>query len=454
MVVEARARDDLGAVRLHEDPAVRLLVVARPDHVDLDLEAEDRPGERHRAAPLAGAGLRRDPRDALLLVEERLGERRVGLVAARRAHALVLVVDVRGRIERLLQPVRPVQGRRPVERVRLAHRIGDLDLPVGADLLEDEAHREQRREVGGPDRLVGPRVERRGRGRPEVGGDVVPGPRDPVLVEDELGPGAADAGHRVAPPVTGLRDAEPSASRRRAINPAVRGAGSRRRARGAGGPPPRWLRNRTTRSASKAVVQPSAAASSAWAVSAASRMPVESVRATVRWGRNGRASAGQPRRASGGARSSAIDASRVAPSTIPSHSARIFRALRRERARAAEPHLEGRAPADALADGVDDGGHPLRRRVAQEAQRDVERVEVDPARVAAVRERADRLDEGPAGVARLAGDRDRDEQAVRGLSHPARSCSAPGRRSARRGRTRGCASPRCRPTSPRAACRC
>ena len=94
-----------GAVGLHQVAPVRLLVVRGADHVDLDLEPEDRAGEGQRAAPLAGARLGREPLDALLLVVERLGERGVGLVAARRADALVLVVDVRRRIERLLEPM-------------------------------------------------------------------------------------------------------------------------------------------------------------------------------------------------------------------------------------------------------------------------------------------------------------------------------------------------------------
>ena len=150
----AGAGDDLRAVGLHEDPAVRLLVVARADHVDLDLEAEDGAGERQRAAPLAGAGLGREPRDALLLVVERLGERRVRLVAAGRADALVLVVDVGRRIERLLQAVGAVERGRPVERVGVADRLRDLDLALGADLLDDQRHREERREVVRADRLA------------------------------------------------------------------------------------------------------------------------------------------------------------------------------------------------------------------------------------------------------------------------------------------------------------
>ena len=118
--------------------------------------------EGERAAPLPGAGLGREALDALLLVEERLGERGVRLVAAGRAHALVLVVDV-GRACRA--PSRGggpgCSGDGPVQLVRLADRVRDLDLALGADLLEDQRHREQRREVVGTDGLARPRVERR-----------------------------------------------------------------------------------------------------------------------------------------------------------------------------------------------------------------------------------------------------------------------------------------------------
>ena len=130
--VEARAGHDLGAVGLHEIAAVRLLVVARADHVDLDLEAEHGAGEGQRAAPLAGAGLGREPGHALGLVVVRLRQGRVGLVAAGRAAALVLVVDVGRRIERRLESMRAIERRRPIERVRVEHRLGDLDLAVGA----------------------------------------------------------------------------------------------------------------------------------------------------------------------------------------------------------------------------------------------------------------------------------------------------------------------------------
>ena len=75
-------------------------------------------GEGQGAAPLPGARLGREAGHALLLVVEGLGQRGVGLVAARRAAALVLVVDVGRGIERLLEPVGPVERARPVERDR------------------------------------------------------------------------------------------------------------------------------------------------------------------------------------------------------------------------------------------------------------------------------------------------------------------------------------------------
>ena len=181
-----RAGDDRRAVGLHQDPSVRLLVVARADHVDLDLEAEQRAGEGERGPPLARPGLGREALDALLLVVEGLRDRGVRLVAAGRADALVLVVDVRRRIEGALEPVGPVQRARPVEAVGVADRLRDLDLALGRDLLADERHREERREVVGPDRSEGPRMQVGRRRDRQVRGDVVPGPRDARLIEYEL----------------------------------------------------------------------------------------------------------------------------------------------------------------------------------------------------------------------------------------------------------------------------
>src|SRR6185437_10573225 len=51
------AGHDLRAVRLHEDPPVRLLVVAGANHVDLDLEPEIGARKGQGTPPLTGAGL-------------------------------------------------------------------------------------------------------------------------------------------------------------------------------------------------------------------------------------------------------------------------------------------------------------------------------------------------------------------------------------------------------------
>ena len=73
------------APALHHRAPVRLLVVARADHVDHALEPEQAAGQRQRRAPLAGARLRREPPDAGLLVRVGLRDRAVRLVRARPA---------------------------------------------------------------------------------------------------------------------------------------------------------------------------------------------------------------------------------------------------------------------------------------------------------------------------------------------------------------------------------
>ncbi len=185
--VGARGGHDLRSPRLHHVAAVGLLVVAHPHHVDLHVDAEELPGEGEGAAPLPGARLRGEALHALLLVVEGLGHRGVRLVAARGAHALVLVEDLRRRPERLLEPSGAVERRGPPEAVDLAHGLGDLDPALLRDLLLDEGHREERREVGRPDRLLRARVEHRRQVERQVGLEVVPGLRHLGLGQDELG---------------------------------------------------------------------------------------------------------------------------------------------------------------------------------------------------------------------------------------------------------------------------
>src|SRR5205814_3863925 len=109
--------------------------------------------ERERAAPLAGTRFRGQARAALALVVERLRDRRVRLVAAGRTDALVLVEDARPRADRPLEAACAVERRRPPERVEVEDLLRDRDLRVLADLLHDQLHREERREVVGADRL-------------------------------------------------------------------------------------------------------------------------------------------------------------------------------------------------------------------------------------------------------------------------------------------------------------
>ena len=142
-----------GAPGLHHRAAIRLLLVADPHHVDLALQPEHLAGEGHRAAPLPGAGLGGDPVAARRLVVIGLGHGRVGLMAPGGTDALVLVEDACGGIQGALQPVRAVQRGGPPEPVGGAHLLGDGDEALGADLLPDQGHGEQRRQVAGPDRL-------------------------------------------------------------------------------------------------------------------------------------------------------------------------------------------------------------------------------------------------------------------------------------------------------------
>ena len=171
---------------LDEAAAVRLLVVRDLHHPHVDLEPEDAACECKRRAPLAGAGLGRQARDAFLLVVVGLRDRGVRLVRARGRDAFVLVVDARRRLERLLETARAVERRRPPLPVDRSHLLGDRDESIGRDLLPDDRHREERREVVRADGLPGAGVEHGRRGCREIGRDVVPGLREPALVEDVL----------------------------------------------------------------------------------------------------------------------------------------------------------------------------------------------------------------------------------------------------------------------------
>jgi hypothetical protein len=124
--------ENLGAPGVHHHAAVRLLVVADAHHVDRAFHAEELAGQRQRAAPLSGPGLGGQPLDAGALVVVRLRHRGVGLVAAGRAGAFVLVIDVRRRVERLFQAARAIERRGPPQAVDIHHLARDIDLRLGA----------------------------------------------------------------------------------------------------------------------------------------------------------------------------------------------------------------------------------------------------------------------------------------------------------------------------------
>ena len=105
--VRARARHALPAPRLHHDPPVGLLIIADPHHVDLQsrpnwLQAKES-ALPHWPAPVSVV----EPLNPRHLVVICLGNGRIRFVAPRRAHALVLEVDVGRCSEKLLQRIGP-----------------------------------------------------------------------------------------------------------------------------------------------------------------------------------------------------------------------------------------------------------------------------------------------------------------------------------------------------------
>src|SRR5438067_1070108 len=83
--------------------------------------------------------------------------------------------------------MREVERRGSPEAVDIADLVRDLDPRLPGDFLQDERHREERRQVGRSDRLAGARVQDRGRRPRQVRHDVVPVSRDLALVEQDLG---------------------------------------------------------------------------------------------------------------------------------------------------------------------------------------------------------------------------------------------------------------------------
>ncbi len=183
----ARAGVHGGAVGLHEQPAVGLLVEAHLHHVNVALESKHAARKRQRRAPLARAGFGGEALGAGNFVVVGLRDRGVGLVAAGGAAALVFVVDVRGRLQRLLEPHGAQQRRGTVERVDLAHLRRNLDHPLRAHFLRHEAFRKHRRHQVGRDRLARAGMQRRGQRFRKIRQQVAPVRRHFLRTKQELG---------------------------------------------------------------------------------------------------------------------------------------------------------------------------------------------------------------------------------------------------------------------------
>ncbi len=165
--------------------SIGLLVVGDLDHIDLALDAEEVAGQGQGAAPLPGPGLGGDALAPPPPCCTRPGQWTVlGLWLPARAHPLPLVVDLRRGPQGLFPASGSDERGRTPDLVDVQDLIGDLDVPLLAHLLGDEAHGEEGGQVVGADGLVGARMNHRRHGHGEVGLDVVPVPRHLSLVRE------------------------------------------------------------------------------------------------------------------------------------------------------------------------------------------------------------------------------------------------------------------------------
>ncbi len=153
---------------------VGLALVGGAHLPDVTTQAEDLAGVGKRRTPLPGTCLGGEAGASGNLVEVGLGDRRVGLVAAHRRGALVLVVDLCSGAQSGFEAVCPEEGRGSPQPIDVVDLLRDFNPAFGARFLLDEAHREERLEVGRYQRLLGAGVQVwRWRGG-QVGDDVVP----------------------------------------------------------------------------------------------------------------------------------------------------------------------------------------------------------------------------------------------------------------------------------------
>jgi hypothetical protein len=149
-------------------------VKAHLDHVDSTFQTEDAARKRQRRTPLARTGLRREPFRAGNLIVVSLRDGGVGLMAARRAHSFVLVIDMRRSLERLFEANGAQQRCGAVERIDRAHLLRDLDHSLPAHFLGDEALREKRRHQVRRDRLSRSGMQRRRQRLRKIRQQVIP----------------------------------------------------------------------------------------------------------------------------------------------------------------------------------------------------------------------------------------------------------------------------------------
>ena len=157
-----RGRGDGSPEGLHDRAAVGLLLIADLDHVDGAVDAELLGGVGQRTAPLAGAGLGGQVRDALLLGIVGLGDGGVELVAAGRRDTLILEIDMRRGSEGLFELIGTHERGATIGGILLADGFRDGDpfvglvqFLIGAGLAEDGV------EVFGFERLLGAGMQER-----------------------------------------------------------------------------------------------------------------------------------------------------------------------------------------------------------------------------------------------------------------------------------------------------
>ena len=150
----AWACDAVCAPDLHHSFSEGFLVEADSDHINLTFEAEKGAGKGQRATPLTCAGFSGEAFNAELLIVPGLWHGGIGLVAAGRADAFILVIDFGGSAEVLFEVDGPFEGGWSPAIKDLKYFIGDVYPFLGADFLLDEVHWEDRRQHFGADRFA------------------------------------------------------------------------------------------------------------------------------------------------------------------------------------------------------------------------------------------------------------------------------------------------------------